>query len=208
LFDACLQANFSNASKAGEHYDLTKILEGTLVNARPELAVTLVENHDTQPLQSLEQTVEPWFRAHAYTITLLREAGYPCVFYADIYGSHYTDTGTDGKDHEVTLEPLPQLDRLLRLRKEKAYGPQCDYFDHPSCIGWTREGDQEHENSGLAIILSNGEAGHKAMEVGVQFAGKTFTDQLGHAQGEVVINENGWGEFYCEAGSVSVWGVA
>ncbi|WP_276089197.1 alpha-amylase [Pedobacter sp. JY14-1] len=205
LFDACLQGNFSRASKEGEQFDLSTILQGSLVEARPELAVTLVENHDTQPLQSLEQTVEPWFRAHAYAIILLREAGYPCVFFADVYGSCYTDKGDDGFDHEVTLEPLPQLEALLALRKQKAYGEQRDYFDHPSCIGWTRAGDDEHERSGLAVVLSNGEAGQKAMEIGSAFAGRKFVDALGHAQGEVVINETGWGDFYCEAGSVSVW---
>lgn len=207
LFDACLQANFSKASKAGESFDLTTILNGSLVQVRPELAVTLVENHDTQPLQSLEQTVEPWFRAHAYAIILLREAGYPCVFYSDVYGSSYTDKGTDGKDHEVTMESLPQLGQLLSLRKHKAYGFQRDYFDHPSCIGWTRAGDEEHEGSGLAVILSNGEAGNKRMEMGAQFAGKTFTDCLGHLEHQVTIDENGWGEFLCDAGSVSVWAV-
>lgn len=205
LFDACLQANFSRASKEGESFDLTTILEGTLVQARPDLAVTLVENHDTQPLQSLEQTVEPWFRAHAYAVILLREAGYPCVFYSDIYGSNYTDTGTDGKDHEVTMMPLPQLEQLLKLRKDLAYGLQRDYLDYPSCIGWTRAGDEEHENSGLAVILSNGDAGQKTMEMGLEFAGKTFKDCLGHVEGEVTINEEGWGDFRCDAGSVSVW---
>lgn len=205
LFDASLQANFSHASKEGEQYDLSTILNGSLVSMRPELAVTLVENHDTQPLQSLEQTVEPWFRAHAYAIILLREAGYPCVFYADVYGSAYTDKGDDGKDHEVTMAALPQLEALLQLRKTFAYGFQRDYFDHPSCIGWTRSGDEEHHGSGLAVILSNGEAGNKRMEMGAGFAGKVFSDYLGHCDREITIGEDGWAEFYCEAGSVSVY---
>lgn len=208
LFDACLQANFSRASKQGNDFDLSSILTGSLVEVRPDMAVTLVENHDTQPLQSLEQTVEPWFRAHAYAIILLREAGYPCVFYSDIYGSSYTDTGTDGHDHEVTMEPLPQLENLLQLRKFAAYGMQRDYFDFPSCIGWTREGDEAHENSGLAVIMSNGDAGTKRMEVGGKFAGKAFKDFLGHCEGEIQIGDDGWADFRCEAGSVSVWTLA
>lgn len=205
LFDACLQANFSRASKSGESFDMTTILHGSLVESRPDLAVTLVENHDTQPLQSLEQTVEPWFRAHAYSIILLREAGYPCVFYSDVYGSHYTDKGTDGFDHEVTLASLPQLEALLEARKNRAYGIQRDYFDHPSCIGWTRSGDSEHSNSGIAVVLSNGEAGVKHMEMGSEFANKSFVDSLKHSEGMVTVNEAGWGDFYCQAGSVSVW---
>ncbi len=205
LFDTCLQANFSIASQSGSNYDLANIFENTLVNVRPELAVTFVENHDTQPLQSLEQIVEPWFRAHAYAMILLRESGYPCVFYADLYGSAYTDIGQDGRDHEVTIGHLPQLEIFLQLRKYQAYGFQRDYFDHPNCIGWTREGIQEKENSGLAVILSNGEQGYKRMEMGNAFAGKKMIDALGHVGQEITIEEDGWAEFICEAGSVSVW---
>lgn len=64
------------------------------------------------------------------------------------------------------MEALPQLNNLLMLRKQKAYGMQRDYLDHPNCIGWTRAGDIEHMDSGLAVILSNGEAGFKHMEIG------------------------------------------
>jgi len=205
LFDACLQANFSTASQSGADYNLATIFDDTLVSARPDLAVTFVENHDTQPLQSLEQIVEPWFRAHAYAMILLREAGYPCVFYADLYGSTYTDKGQDGNDHEVTIGHLPQLETMLALRKQRAYGLQRDYLDHPNCIGWTREGIAEKENSGLAVILSNGEQGYKRMEMGPTFAGKTMIDALRHVTQEITVQEDGWAEFVCEAGSVSVW---
>lgn len=208
LFDACLQANFSAASQSGSNYNMASIFENTLVGARPDLAVTFVENHDTQPLQSLEQIVEPWFRAHAYAMILLREAGYPCVFYADLYGSNYTDKGQDGQDHEVTIGHLPQLHTLLELRKQRAYGLQRDYLDHANCIGWTREGIEEKENSGLAVILSNGEKGYKRMEMGPAFAGRNMRDALGHVTEEIRVDEDGWAEFVCEAGSVSVWVLA
>lgn len=208
LFDTCLQANFSNASKSGNDYNLASIFDDTLVSSRPELAVTFVENHDTQPLQSLEQVVEPWFRAHAYAMILLREAGYPCVFYADLYGSAYTDKGQDGQDHEVTIGHLPQLETLLQLRKLKAYGNQRDYLDHPNCIGWTREGISEKENSGLAVVLSNGEQGYKRMEMGAQFAGKRMVDALGHIKEKITVGDDGWADFSCDAGSVSVWVLA
>ena len=57
LFDASLYYNFSDASQQGKDYDLRKTFDGALVQERPELAVTLVSNHDTQPLQSLESVV-------------------------------------------------------------------------------------------------------------------------------------------------------
>lgn len=45
------------AGEAGASYDLRKIFDGTVVQARPIDAVTLVDNHDTQgtiaPLHSL-----------------------------------------------------------------------------------------------------------------------------------------------------------
>ena len=56
------------------------LFDGTLVNEQPGLTVTLVENHDSQPLQSLESVVEAWFKPLAYALILLRKDGYPCVF--------------------------------------------------------------------------------------------------------------------------------
>lgn len=82
---------------------------------------------------------------------------------------------------------------------------QRDYFDHPNCIGWTREGDDEHPGSGCAIVLSNGDEGSKFMELGVKFAGETFIDALENRTDEVVINEDGWAEFKANAGTVAVW---
>ena len=39
------------------------------------VAVTFVDNHDSQPLQALESSVEPWFKPLAYAIILLRARG-------------------------------------------------------------------------------------------------------------------------------------
>lgn len=205
LFDAPLQANFNRASREGNAYNLSEILNGSLVSVHPELAVTLVENHDTQPLQSLENPVDPWFRPLAYALILLRAEGYPCVFYTDLYGTEYTDAGQDGTDHKVTLEKLTGIEDMLQARKHLAYGAQRDYFDHPNCIGWTREGDQEHDHSGMAVLLSNGEEGKKAMEAGKHFSGRIFIDLLQGRPEEITIDENGWAEFTVNAGSVAVW---
>lgn len=205
LFDACLQANFSHASKQGNEFDLATIFSGTLVEARPDLAVTLVENHDTQPLQSLEQTVDLWFRPLAYAMILLRATGYPCIFYPDLYGAKYSDEGNDGEKHEVILEAIPQIQTMLGLRKNNVYGTQRDYFDHPNCIGWTVDGDADRPNSGIAVIISNGDAGFKDMEMGKDFAGRVFRDRLGNIEQEVVINDDGWGTFHCNGGGVSAY---
>ncbi|MEP6712773.1 MAG: alpha-amylase domain-containing protein [Ferruginibacter sp.] len=53
--------------------------------------------------------------------------------------------------------------------------------------------------------MSNGEAGNKKMEMGKRYAGKVFIDALKKVSAEVIINEEGWGDFFINAGTVSVW---
>jgi alpha-amylase len=205
LFDAALHHNFHHASMQGKDFDLTTIFNDSLVAVKPELSVTVVDNHDTQPLQSLEAPVEKWFKPHAYALILLREGGYPCLFYPDLYGAHYVDRGRDGNEYEIFLDKCEHIEQLLEARHRFAYGFQRDYFDHANCIGWTREGTGENEDSACAVLLSNGDDGFKSMEIGQQHAGKTFIDFLGKHPAEVVINEDGWGEFHVPAGSIAVW---
>jgi alpha-amylase len=97
------------------------------------------------------------------------------------------------------------LDPILRARKDYAYGPQHDYFDHEDIIGWTREGDSNHPNSGLATILTDGPGGSKWMYVGKQHAGETWHDITGNRSDKVTINEDGWGHFFVNDGSVSIY---
>ena len=40
-----------------------------------------------------------------------------------------------------------ELDQLLRIRKDLAYGEQRDYFDDPNCIGWVRSGAEINPQS-------------------------------------------------------------
>ncbi|MHA6727001.1 alpha-amylase [Chryseobacterium sp. A301] len=203
LFDPSLQHQFHLASKQGEEFDLTQIFEGTLTKERPDLSVTVVANHDTQPLQQLEAPVEPWFKPLAYALILLREDGYPCLFYPDLFGASYKDQGEDGKEYEIFLPKVEGLELLLKARKKHAFGLQRDFFSEPTCIGWTREGDSEHE--GIAVVLSNAGENRVSMEVGTRYAGTHFSDLLGHIEQVVEINESGWGEFPCPAGSLAVF---
>lgn len=203
LFDAPLHLNFHLASKGGRDYDLRQIFDNSLVQQQPALAVTLVDNHDSQPLQSLESVVEPWFKPLAYALILLRRDGYPCIFWPDFYGAKYTDQGPDGQQHEVQMDSHQFLiERYLEARHRWAYGDQFDYFDDANCIGWTRTGDDEHEG-GVAVVLSNGEGGVRHMEV--RHARRGYVDLTGHIAERVETDEAGWGDFPCAAGSVSVW---
>jgi alpha-amylase len=205
LFDASLHHNIEAASKQGKDFDLRTIFNDTLVAARPELAVTVVGNHDTQPLQSLEAPVDHWFKPLAHSLLLLREKGYPCVFYADLYSAKYKDKGHDGNEYEIYLPAVENIEKLMKARKDLAYGAQRDYLDHGNCIGWTREGDAEHPGSGCAVLMSNGDDGFKTMEVGKAHAGKTFTDWLGKHPAKIKIDAEGKGEFPVGGGQVAVW---
>jgi alpha-amylase len=205
IFDSLLHQNFYLASRAGNDYDMRTIFDDTLLQKTPELAVTFVDNHDTQPLQALESYVDFWFRPIAYAIILLRLQGIPCLFFPDLHGGIYDDKNEAGEQEYIDLTILPELEILSKIRTDFAYGEQIDYLDHNNCIGWTRAGDEEHANSGLAVLLSNGEAGFKEMEIGQKFTGKVFIDALKHCEQEITIDENGKATFYCQAGSVSVW---
>lgn len=194
LFDVPLHFNFHAASRGGGNYDMRRILENTLVTANPSKAVTFVDNHDTQPGQALESWVDGWFKPLAYAIILLREGGYPCVFYGDYYGIPHNGISPVG-------DPLVAM---LKARQTAAYGLQHDYFDHPNVIGWTREGCETQANSGLAVMLSDGPGGEKSMYVGKHHAGKVFAAVTGGGT-PVTIGADGCGVFGAEGGAARVY---
>lgn len=198
LFDAPLHLNFFNASNGGGNYDMRNIMNNTLMQQNPALAVTVVENHDTQPLQSLASPVQDWFKPLAYAFILLRQEGYPCVFYADYYGASYTDQGqtVNMASHKAII------DTLLEARRDYAYGPQNSYLDHWDQIGWTRLGDASHPDT-LAVLMSDGPSGSKWMATGK--ANTSYFDLTGNRSDSVTTNSSGWGEFKVNGGSVSVW---
>ncbi len=195
LFDVPLHIHFKEASESFGNYDMRNIFEDTLVDRRPSKAVTFVDNHDTEPGQSLESWIKDWFKPLAYSMILLREKGIPCVFYGDYYGIS-----------EKNIPPMKELlDVLLLVRKNMAYGTQIDYFDDPNIIGWTREGDYYHQDSGLAVILSDGDGGSKQMNVGKNLANTVLYDCTGNIKETVYVDNEGNGIFYVNGGSVSVW---
>lgn len=194
LFDVPLHYNFYQASNSNGEYDLSKILDNTLMKGNPGRAVTFVDNHDTQPGQALQSWIPSWFKEIAYSIILLRREGYPCIFYGDYYGIQHDN-----------IEPMENLKTLLLLRRDRAYGEQVDYFDDKNIIGFTRLGDDDHYKSGMAVIISDKYEGSKRMYVGTKFAGERFFDALGNKEDEITIGEDGFGDFIVNGGSVSVY---
>ena len=194
LFDVPLHFHFCQLSSANGGFDLRELFHGTLVDARPDQAVTFVDNHDTQPGQALQSWTAAWCKPLAYACILLRQEGEPCVFYGDLYG-----IPPDG------VAPVAGLEALLLARKNNAYGQQVDYIDDPDVIGWVRSGDEEHKNSGLAVVLTDRGESAKTMCVGAKFAGRTFVDCLGNRAERILIPETGETSFPVNGGSVSVW---
>lgn len=204
LFDVPLHFNFYDASQRGSEYDLRQIFNNSLVSEKPEAAITFVDNHDTQPLQALQSTVEYWFKPLANAMILLRDKGIPCVFYPTLYEAKYVDV-QDGMEVYVELNSIPAVGTMMKVRKHLAYGPQNDYFSHANMIGWTREGLDEKPFSGCAVLLSNGDQGQEEMSLGVRNANKTFVDVCGNRAEKVTLDENGAGVFFVNERSVSVW---
>lgn len=194
LFDVPLHYNFYQASHSDGNYDMSKILDGTLLKENWGKAVTFVDNHDTQLGQALESWIPTWFKEIAYSIILFNRNGYPCIFYGDYYGIQHDN-----------IPPMENLKTLMLLRKDKAYGEQVNYFDNPDIVGFTRLGDDNHYKSGMAVIISDKYDGSKRMYVGKNFAGDKFTDALGHREDEIIIDEEGFGNFVVNGGQVSVY---
>ncbi len=194
LFDVPLHFNLYNASHGGGGYDMRTILDGTLLAARPERAVTFVDNHDTQPGQALESWVDGWFKPIAYALILLWGEGLPCVFWGDWYGIPHDGINPVGGD----------LAAMLRVRSERAYGARRAYLDDPNVIGWTLEGTDDHPGSGIAVVLSDGAGGTKRMTLGPRHAGATFAPVTGGGRA-VVLDETGSADFSVEGGSARVY---
>lgn len=203
LFDVGLHYNFYDAGRAGRHYDLRNIFKNSLANDYPDMAVTLVTNHDTQPLQALESPIENNFTPLAYAMILLRRGAYPCLFAADYYGATYTDKGHDGKLYTIVMQSYQDfINQLMYMRRHYAWGEQTDYLEDAHCIGWVRHGNDEHP-FGCVVILSNTDAAKKTMQTNL--GNTTYIDYLGNIKQTITTDANGNAEFLCNGQAVSVW---
>ncbi|KAI0049816.1 glycoside hydrolase family 13 protein [Auriscalpium vulgare] len=199
FFDVPLHFNLHNASKPNSRFDLRTIIDGSVLKYRPYDAVTFVDNHDTQIGQSLESWVNASFKLQAYALILLRGEGHPCVFYGDLYPNR------ECYDEEIAR----RLRRLLRVRKESAYGALDDYLEREHCIGFVRRGDASH--SGCVVVLSrksDGVSGQAPYTIRMN-VGKNHVNALYRGIYEpsepVTTSAEGWGAFSCPPGSLQVW---
>jgi alpha-amylase len=204
LFDVPLHHNFHIASHMKQDYDMRWLFDNTLVKERPDIAITFVDNHDTQPLQALESTVDYWFKPLANAIILLRQEGIPCIFYPSVYEAKYFDE-KNGDQIYIELNAVPGLEQMMKIRASLAYGKQQDYFDDAHTVGWTRWGNKELNHSGCAVLLSNGPAAEKKMNMGAGNAGRQWKNIFDDTAPGVMLDEKGDGVFRVNENSLSVY---
>ena len=229
-FDFPLHYRFAAAAREGMEYDLRDLFHDTMSSECPDLAVTFVDNHDTEPAQGGDNFVGGIFKGSAYACILLRQGGFPCVFIGDYDGrsapppDHAPDSANeqipqmgdgdgdaseDRNDHAG--EPgdgVPDLEnhgellrRLIELRQRYNYGDQHDTFIDPNRIGWLRTGDQDHPES-MVVIVSNGPA--EPLEIETYRPETTFTNVFDPGQ-TVETDGQGMGQFTGPEDGFVVW---
>lgn len=216
LFDFPLRFMFRNASWEGEAFDLRTLNYNTLMAEQPAKAVTFVENHDYEFGRDFNSHVQEWFKPLAYAFILLRDRGYPCVFFADYYGS-------DDKDsHKGQPAGRNYLDLLLKIRKQFALGEERYYADL-NVAGWVRMGGVEGAKGAMAVTMNNsfGVSGIR-MNTGrfnkrfyhlatIKLAGNEFMvvrtryDMYGDKAEGLWTDQNGEAEFVADGGTVAIW---
>ena len=200
LFDIPLHFNFSRAAEEGDEFDMSTILDGSLVQSDDIHAVTFVDNHDTQPRSSLASPVRDWFKPLAYALILLMKEGYPVIFYGDYYSIGLPG---DSTGRRLASPHRDILDTLLRARREHAYGEETLILDHPSTIALVRHGDADH--SGLVLVMSNGDAGEKEIDLGRANAGRVWHEITGAEKSSVVLDSAGRASFPVGPRSMTLW---
>lgn len=206
-YDSPLLYNFSRISEAAvkRRADLRSILSGSLLEARPKAAVTLVTNHDTQPGQTSATPMASWLKPLFYAYILLRREGLPCVFWGDLFGTSgpYAERPISAISFRPSL-----LAELMLCRRLFAYGEQVDYTGSSrDCIAWTRAGTPDRPD-GCAVVASAGNDPKRFVRIEMAVGGKAgdvWVDVLRNCDEEVVLDEAGKGSFMCFSGDVCIW---
>lgn len=196
IFDVKLHFHFMEAGQLGAEYDLRTIFDNTVVDEHPGLAVTFVDNHDSQPGQSLESWVADWFKPLAYALILLRKDGYPCVFAGDYWG-------INGDPDHPGFQDL--IHKLMRIRRHFQFGEQEDRFDDANLIGWIHHGSEENPGKLIVLVCNDEEERTMHVELGAEFAGRKFADYSGNREDKIFLDENGGGDFPVSSRSYSTW---
>jgi alpha-amylase len=216
LFDFPLRFLFKNASWQGESFDLRALNYNTLMAEQPTKAVTFVENHDYQFGRELDSHVQEWFKPLAYAFILLRDRGYPCLFFPDYYGSH------DKDNHQGQPSGREYLNLLLKLRKQFALGEERFYADR-NVSGWVRMGGVPGAKGAMSVVINNS-VSVKAIGMNTGRFNKRFYhlatiklkdnkfvvvqnryDLYGDKAEGLSTDRDGWADFLADGGTASIW---
>jgi alpha-amylase len=217
LFDFPLRFLFRNASWEGEAFDLRALNYNTLMAEQPAKAVTFVENHDYQFGREHNSHVQEWFKPLAYAFILLRDKGYPCIFFPDYYGSH------DKDKHWGQPSGREYLDLLLKLRKQFALGEERFYADR-NVAGWVRMGGVSGAKGAMAVTINNSYGAVKAIRMNTGRFNKRFYhlatiklkdgkflvakqryEVYGDKAEYLWTDQYGWADFLADGGTAAIW---
>jgi alpha-amylase len=195
LFDVKLHNQFHAASVQKEGFDLRTLFDGSLLRMYPQHTVTFVDNHDSQPHQSLESWVEFWFKPHAYASILLQKEGFPCIFYGDLFGIH----GPSPQDGHYEM-----IQMLSEIRMNHAYGDQIDVLQSEHTMGWIRQGDHDHPQK-LVVVLNNHEKDELFVQFDTHYMPHSFTQIFGEGNYQVQVSEEGHAYFPVQGKNIAIF---
>ena len=217
LFDFPLRFMFKNASWQGDSFDLRALNRNTLMVEQPAKAVTFVENHDYEYGREPDSHVREWFKPLAYAFILLRDKGYPCLFFSDYYGSE------NNGHHRAQSKGQEYLDLLLKLRKQFALGTER-YYDEKNVVGWVRMGGVPNARGAMAVVINNSYRQVKGIRMNtgrfnkrfyhlatIKFTGDKFLvvknryKLYGDKAEGLWTDENGRADFVADGGTVAIW---
>ncbi len=182
LFDFPLHGVFATVLNANGPGDLRNFRFAGYTEVDGPLSVSFVDNHDTDNNGGAVFTQ----KMLAYAYILMRDKGYPCVFYKDYY--------------EYGLGP--EIKRLMQIRRDHAHGPSWEHDETDADVYvYSRAGDAQH--TGLLLVLCDQNAPPK--RVRTPFANAHLRDLTGNQTAEVVTDAQGSGTFPVTGRSYSVW---
>ncbi|RZL14724.1 MAG: alpha-amylase [Hymenobacter sp.] len=188
LFDVPLHYTFKAMSDGNGSWDMRGLQFAGFTESNPTLAVSFVDNHDTDQSGGGLYSPVSNFKQLAYAYILTRANGYPCVFYKDYYNYGLGS----------------QLKTLMGIRKANAYGAAYEYtsVDDADYYAYSRAGDGTHK--GLMLVLNDGGSA-KTKGITSPFKNATLTDKTGNYAGTITTDGNGYGNFPVNGRSWSVW---
>lgn len=188
LMDVPLHYELQRASMSNGTYDIRNLFQNTLSGIDPDHACAFVDNHDTQPGQSLESWVMDWFKTAAYCSILLYRCQYPCVFYGDYYGMPLLHKG-----------PVQGLKEMVWIRHHLLSDNIIDLFDEDrqkAC--WMAYGTHP-----VIVIYTIADWKEKIFTE-PNYAGMTLIDVMDPAHKET-FDQNGTIRITCNPGCASVY---